>query len=107
MDGPRLWAWAAATAYTAQTASPRNDIAKGISASSAPPTRKQAGALHYGAPVLQRHTSRVELVGRVPATLDLVHHLAEVVALRRLHRRERLQRLEPLEPELLADRQHV
>src|SRR3954451_24556557 len=62
--------------------------------------REAPGPLH--------HAGRVTLVRRVrAAALELVHHLREVVARGRLHRRERLEGLEPLEPELLADRQQV
>ena len=42
--------------------------------------------------------SRRGLLARVAAALDLIHHLREVVALRRLQGRIRLERLEPAQP---------
>src|SRR5262249_57720208 len=48
------------------------------------------------------------LVLCVPAPVpELIPHLGQVVAGRRLQGRERLERLEPREPELLADGQQV
>src|SRR5262249_10881273 len=49
------------------------------------------------------HTNLLLIARVATASLDLIHHLGEVVACRRLHRRELLERLKPIEPQLLAD----
>src|SRR5262245_2945883 len=56
----------------------------------------------------RRNDARLtQLIARSLGVPDLLQDLTEVVALRRLQRRELLVRLQVLKPQLLSDRQHV